>query len=87
MKKLIIGLALVSTLSLSLVSCRNYDANDGMYGYYNNRATDREYNERMNNVPGSTKNRIKDSYNKAKDNVKNTFDSAADYIGNAMGVR
>lgn len=87
MKKFIIGLALVSTLSLSLVSCRSMNTADGMYGYYNGRATDREYNERMDNVPNSTKNRIKDSYNKAKNNVKNTVDSTANYIGNAMGVR
>lgn len=87
MKNAIIVAAILALLSFSLVSCRNYDADDGMYGYYNNRTTDREYNERMDNVPENTKNRIKDSYNKAKENVKNTFDNATEYIGNAMGVR
>ncbi len=87
MKQAIIVVAIIALLSFSLVSCRNYDADDGMYGYYNNRTTDREYNERTNDVPESTKDRIKNSYNKAKNNVKNTFDNATEYIGNAMGVR
>ena len=86
MKYAAIVAAIIALLSFSLVSCRNYDADDGMYGYYNNRTTDREYNERTN-VPDSTKNRIKDSYNNAKNKVKNTFDNATEYIGNAMGVR
>ena len=86
MKYAAIVAAIIALLSFSLVSCRNYDADDGMYGYYNNRTTDREYNERTN-VPDSTKNRIKDSYNSAKNKVKNTFDNATEYIGNARGVR
>ena len=97
MKRAIIVVAILALLSLSLVSCRNYNADDGMYGYYNNRTTDREYNGKRN-VTEDTRNRIKNSYNKAKDNVKNTidtakdnvkntFDNATEYIGNAMGVR
>lgn len=92
MKKLCVVAAIIALLTFSLVSCRNYNADDGMYGYYNNRTTDREYNERTNNartgnVPENAKNRIKNSYNKAKENVKDTFDNATEYIGNAMGVR
>lgn len=87
MKKILVVATILALLTFSLVSCRNYDADDGTYGYYNNRTTDREYNERVKNVPENTKNRIKDSYNKAKENVKDTFDNAAEYIGNAMGVR
>lgn len=87
MKKICVVVAIFALLTFSLVSCRNYSADDGMYGYYNNRSTDREYNERMNNVPENTKNRIQNSYDKAKKNVKDTFDNATEYIGNAMGVR
>lgn len=87
MKRILIVATILALLTFSLVSCRNYDADDGMYGYYNDRTTDREYNERVKNVPEKTRDRIKDSYNKAKENVKDTFDNAAEYIGNAMGVR
>ena len=85
MKKLLTAAVLLATLALSLTSCRNYNAENGRYGYYNNRTTDREYTERM--VPDSAKQRIKDSYDNAKSNIKNTFDNATEYIGNAMGVR
>lgn len=86
MKYAIAVTAIIALLSFSLVSCRNYDMTDGTYGYYNDRATDRE-NGNKRSVPESTKNRIMDSYNKAKNSVKNTVDSAAEYIGNAVGVR
>ena len=85
MKRICLALVLVSALSLSLTSCRNYDSTDGRYGYYNNRVTDREYNER--NTSNTTENKIRKSYDNAKNNIKNTFDNATEYIGNAMGVR
>ena len=73
-------------LSTSLVSCRNYNAEDGMYGYYNDNYRDRD-RDMTDRVPENTKNRIVDSYNKAKGKVKRAFDSGAEYIDNAMGVR
>ncbi|MBE6700419.1 MAG: hypothetical protein E7582_00810 [Ruminococcaceae bacterium] len=85
MKKICLAIGLVSILSLSLTSCRNFEAQNGRYGYYNDRVTDREYNER--NMADKTENRIRNSYENAKSNIKNTFDNATEYIGNAMGVR
>ncbi len=84
MKKIILAVAMVALMSTTLVSCRNYDADNGMYSYYNDSVRDRN---KENSVDQNTKNRIKNSYNKAKENVKNGFESATNYIGNAMGVR
>lgn len=81
MKKLLIGLALISTLSMSLVSCRNYDADNGTYSYYNNRADDRENNR---NVAKETRDRIMKSYDKAKNNVKNAVDNVTDDVKDMM---
>lgn len=81
MKKLLIGLALISTLSMSLVSCRNYDADNGTYGYYNNRTDDRENNR---NVARETRDRIMKSYDKAKNNVKNAVDNVTDDVRDMM---
>ncbi len=78
MKKLCIALALILVLSFALVSCRGFDTNDGMYGYYNENTTDRDYNERRNET--NTERKIRDSYERAKNNVKNTIDSAAEYL-------
>ena len=81
MKKLLIGLALISTLSMSLVSCRTYDADNGTYGYYNNRTDDRENNR---NVARETRDRIMKSYDKAKNNVKNAVDNVTDDVRDMM---
>ena len=81
MKKILIGLALISALSMSLVSCRNYDADNGTYGYYNNRVDDRENNR---NVARETRDRIMNSYDKAKNNVKNAFDNVTDDVKDMM---
>lgn len=85
MKKILIALAILSTLSFSLVSCRNYDSDNGTYGYYNNRENDR--NRSGEQVVDKTRDRIMNSYNNAKNNVKNAIGNAANDIGNAMGVR
>ena len=81
MKKLLIGLALISTLSMSLISCRNYDADNGDYSYYNGRIEDRENNR---NVAKETRDRVMKSYDKAKNNVKNAVDNVTDDVKNMM---
>ncbi len=81
MKKILIGLALLSTLSMSLVSCRSYNADNGTYGYYNGNADDRN-NERS--VTKETRDRIMNSYDKAKNNVKNAIGNAADDVRDMM---
>lgn len=81
MKKIIIGLLVLLTLSFSLVSCRNYDADNGTYGYYNNRADDRENNR---NVAKETRDRLMKNYDKAKNNVKNAVDNVTDDIKDMM---
>lgn len=85
MKKALASVLLVFTLALSLVSCRNYDADNGVYGYYNNRSSDRE--NMSESVTEQTKNRIKSSYDKAKKNVKNAIGNVTEDIQNAVGVR
>lgn len=81
MKKILIGTMLLLTLSTSLVSCRSFDADNGRYGYYNNQVDDRN-NER--NVTKETRDRIMNSYDKAKNNVKNAIGNAADDVRNMM---
>ena len=81
MKKIIAGLLVLLSLSFSLVSCRNYDAENGSYSYYNGRTEDRENNR---NVAKETRNRVMKSYNKAKDNVKNAVDNVTDDVKNMM---
>ncbi len=81
MKKLILGLCLLSTLSFSLVSCRNYNAENGRYGYYNDRVNDRENNR---NVANDTRDRIMRNYDKAKNNVKNAVDNVTNDVKDMM---
>ena len=81
MKKLILGLCLLSTLSFSLVSCRNYNAENGTYGYYNGRTNDRENNR---NVAGDTRDRLMRNYDRAKNNVKNAVDNVKNDVKDMM---
>ena len=86
MKKICFAIAVIFTLSASLVSCRNYDAQDGNYSYYNDSVKDRNYynNERVRD--NETKNRMDRAVDKARRGIKNTFDDTAENLGNAIGV-
>ena len=81
MKKILLGLVLFSALSMSLVSCRSYNAENGTYGYYNGDENDRN-NERS--VTKETRDRIMHSYDKAKNNVKNAVDNVTNDVRNMM---
>ncbi len=70
MKKICILFALA--LSVSLVSCRNYDRRDGEYDYYNNNRTN--FTDRVENGVRRAGRGIEKGF----DRTENAFDRAMD---------
>ena len=80
MKKICILLALTFVFSVSLVSCRNYDARDGRYDYYNDPTF---YDTRERSTVGE---RVDRGINRAERGIKNGFDRAENGFENVTGM-
>lgn len=80
MKKLCVIFTALILLSLSLVSCRNYDTRDGRYDYYNDPAF---YDTRERSTVGE---KIDRGINRTERGIRNGFDRAENGFEDVTGL-